>query len=106
MTNTRINRMSAVALLVLSLTASIVPWFLAWLKGFDRPPAADEEAPAHIFQLSIALMVPAMLVYLATADWSRPWPLVRRVALPVTLTALSIAALFYYEHVYAPAHFQ
>lgn len=106
MTNSRINRIATWALVVLSLTASVVPWSIAWLKGFDRPPAADEEAPAHIFQLSIALMVPAMLAYLATADWSRPWPLVRRVALPVTLTALSIAALFYYEHVYVPTHFQ
>ena len=101
----RINRMSSVGMFVLSLTASVVPWSLAWLRGFDQPPEQDEGAPAHLFQLSIALLVPVTLTFIATADWARPWLMLRRVAMPTVLVVLSVAALFYYERIYVPTHF-
>ena len=105
MNGDRINRVSSVLMFVLSLTASVVPWSLAWLRGFDQPPEQDEGVPAHLFQLSMALLVPVTLTYFATADWARPWPMIRRVAVPSVLVVLSVAALFYYEHVYIPANF-
>jgi hypothetical protein len=49
--------------------------------------------------------VPITPVFCATADWQRPWPIVKRVAVPATLVILSIAGIFYYEQVYVPAHF-
>ena len=46
---------------------------LAVLSGFTIPPQNDEGSAAHIFQLSIVLVVPAILVFVATADWKTPW---------------------------------
>lgn len=100
-----INTASGGLLIVLSVTASVVPWSLAWLRGFDQPPLEDEGASAHIFQLSMAVMVPTLLVFLATADWTRPRNVARRLAIPTALVVLSFAALFYYEQIYVPAHF-
>lgn len=97
MNRDRINHSSSVALLVLSLTASVVPWLLEWRRGFDQPPLTDEGTPAHIFQLSIVALVPVALIFLATLDRRRPWQVVRRTALPAVLVLLSCAALFYYE---------
>lgn len=101
----RLNRISSAVLLVLSLTASVVPWLLEWRRGFDQPPLADEGTPAHVFQLSIVLLMPVVLIFLATADLRRPWQIVRRSAIPAALVFLSVAGLFYYEHIYIPAHF-
>jgi hypothetical protein len=105
MNSARVNRISSVVMLVLSLTASVVPWSLAWLRGFDQPPLEDEGTSAHLFQLSIAALVPVTLIFFATADWARPWPVIRRVAVPAVLVVLSVTALFYYERVYIPSHF-
>lgn len=93
----RMNRMSSVALLALSLTASVVPWLLEWRRGFDQPPLADEGTPAHLFQLSIVALVPVALIFLATADLRRPRQVVRRSVIPSVLVLLSCAALLYYE---------
>ena len=42
----------------------------AALSGQPPGREPDEGTGAHIFQLSIAAMVPATLVFLATADWA------------------------------------
>ena len=49
----QINRVSSMAVFVLSLTALI-----AVLSGYAQPPQPDEGTAAHIFQLSIVLLVP------------------------------------------------
>jgi hypothetical protein len=100
-----INRISGIGLLVLSLSASVVPWLLVWLRGFDQPPLADEGAAAHIFQLSVAALLPVTVIFFATADWARPAQIVKRVAVPAVLVILAFAFVFYYERVYIPAHF-
>ena len=91
----QLNRVSGMAVVLLSLTALIV---VLW--GYTQPPLADEGTGAHIFQVSIVSLVPVTLVFLATADWSRPlraaWPL----AIAVAATTLAFAALYYLEHVY------
>jgi hypothetical protein len=68
---------------VLSLTA-----LLAVLSGYTQPPEPDEAAAAHIFQLSIVALVPVILLFLATADWSRPLRNTRPLAFPATASLL------------------
>jgi hypothetical protein len=94
----KINRVSAIVVTVLSLTA-----LLTVLSGYTqppRPPDPDEGAAAHIFQLSIALFVPALLLFLATADWKQPWRNARPLALPSASLAIAFGMLYYLEHYY------
>jgi hypothetical protein len=92
-----VNRLSGLALILLSLTALFV---VLW--GYTQPPLPDEGIGAHTFQLSIVALVPVTLVFLATADWSRPSRSVRPLAIAVAATVLAFAALYYLEHVYYP----
>ena len=89
----QINRVSATLLIVLSLTA-----LLAVLSGYTQPPEPDEAAAAHIFQLSLVALVPVILLFLATADWSRPLRSTRRLAFPAASLLVAFGALYYLEH--------
>ena len=54
----QINRVSSIVIIGLSLTS-----LLTVLSGYThppQPPEPDEEAAAHIFQLSIAALVPTV----------------------------------------------
>src|SRR5580700_4838952 len=65
----KINRISAIAPLVMSLSAFIlvlVAVATGWGKG-----AEDEGSAAHIFQLLIGLQMPFILAFLVTADCRR-----------------------------------
>lgn len=88
-----IHRASGIVAVVLSLTA-----FLAVLSGYFQPPQADEGSAAHIFQLSIAALVPTILLFLGTADWKQPWRSVRPLAFPALALVLAFGALYYLEH--------
>ena len=98
----QINRVSSVTMWVLSLTALLD----VLLLGYMRPPLPDEGTGAHIFQLSIAALLPIGLVFLATADWARPGRIVRRLAIPGVVVVLAFAALYYLEHYFYPAHYR
>ena len=64
----QINRASRWAILALSFIAlSMV------MTGYFQPPQPDEGSAAHIFQIAIVLLVPTLLLFLATADWRQPW---------------------------------
>ena len=89
----QVNRISGKVLIVLSLTA-----LLAVLSGYTQPPPPDEGAAAHIFQLSIAALVPMFLLFLATADWRQPGQSTRPLAFPATALVLALGALYYLEH--------
>ena len=89
----QINRVSGKVVIVLSLTA-----LLAVLSGYTRPPQPDEGAAAHIFQLSIAALLPMMLLFLATADWKQPFRSMRPLAFPATALVFTFGALYYLEH--------
>jgi energy-coupling factor transporter transmembrane protein EcfT len=93
MTGQQINRVSGKITIVLSLIA-----LFAVLSGYFQPPQPDEGSAAHIFQLSIALLVPTILLFLATADWKQPWRSARPLALPAAALVLAFAALYYLEH--------
>jgi hypothetical protein len=89
----QINRLSAVAILALSLTALVTV-----LSGYAQPPQPDEGPAAHIFQLSIVALVPTILLFLASADWKQPSRIVRPLAIPTAALVLAFAALYYLEH--------
>jgi len=96
-----INRVSSIAIVLLSLTALFV---VLW--GYTQPPLPDEGTGAHIFQLSIVALVPMALVFLTTADWSQPWRSARPLAVASAATVLAFAALYFLEHFYYPEHFR
>ena len=94
----KINRLSGIVVMILSLIA-----LLTVLSGYTQPPHPpdpDEGAAAHIFQLSIALLVPALLLFLATADWKQPWRSARPLAFPATALVIAFGMLYYLEHYY------
>ena len=98
----QINKVSTVGIVALPLIALLD----VLLLGCTRPPLPDEGTGAHIFQLSIAALVPTGLVFLATANWTQPVRIARRLALPAALTVLAFAALYYLEHYFYPAQYQ
>ncbi len=104
----QINWVSAVRLIVLSLGA-LLPLLVfalhAVFTGHVPPPEPDEGTGAHIFQLSIAALVPTGLLFLATADWTKPLQIVRRLAFPAAAVVLAFGILYYFEHIYYPAHY-
>lgn len=89
----QINRISSIALIVLSFTA-----LLAVLSGYTRPPQLDEGAAAHVFQLSIVALVAMIFLFLATADWRLPARSTRALAFPASVLLLAFGALYYLEH--------
>ena len=95
----QINRVSATVLIVLSLTA-----LCAVLSGYFQAPQPDEGTAAHIFQLSIALLLPTILAFLATADWKQPWRSGRPAALSAAIVVIAFAALYYLEHYFYVHH--
>jgi uncharacterized membrane protein len=93
MSGQQINRISGKVVIILSVTA-----LLAVLSGYMYPPQPDEGAAAHIFQLSIVALVPTILLFLATADWTQPWRSARPLAFPAVALVLAFGALYYLEH--------
>lgn len=93
MNGQQINRVSSRVVLFLSLVA-----LCTVLIGYTQPPQPDEGALAHIFQIAIALLVPILLLFFATADWKQPSRSARRLALPAAALVLAFAALYYLEH--------
>lgn len=71
---------------------------LVGLSQPPQPPAADEGTLAHIFQLALGLMLPASLLFLAAADWSRPFVAVRPLAIAGVLAAAALVLLYTAEH--------
>ena len=72
---------------------------LAVLSGFFLPPQPDEGTPAHIFQISIALLVPCIVAFFLTAHLSAPFKTFRRLAAPAMTLVVAFGALYYLEHV-------
>lgn len=89
----RINRLSGVAVLLLSLTA-----LLAVLGGYTQPPQSDEGTLAHLFQLSIVALLPVILLFVATSDWKQPFRSARPLAISAAMLVLAFGALYSLEH--------
>ena len=88
-----INRVSWIVLICLSIVA-----LLAVLTGYTKPPQRDEGAGAHIFQLSVVLLLPVGLLFLVTADWGRSLRSVRPLAVPAVPLLVAFGALYYLEN--------
>lgn len=98
MNSERLNVVSSRIVLVLSLIA-----LLTVISGYSQPrhPApTDEGAAAHIFQIAIVLVVPALLVFLFTVDWKQPARIASRLAVPGGALVAAFTALYLLEHVY------
>jgi hypothetical protein len=100
MTSRLMNRLSSVGLVLLPFTALFV---VIW--GYTQPPLLDEGTAAHIFQLSVAALIPVTIIFLTTADWSQPRRAARPLALAAPAVVLAFCALYYLEHVYYPGRF-
>jgi hypothetical protein len=93
MSREEVNRVSRIGLMAPSLTA-----LAAVLIGYTQPPLPDEEALAHLFQLCILALVPVGLLFLATADWTRPLRSARPLMLSAAVLVLAFGALYCLEH--------
>jgi len=92
----KINRAAAAVTIVLSLIA-LLTVFSGYLQP-PRPRPTDEGSAAHIFQLSIAALLPTIALFLATSDWKRPARIARPLVFPAVALTTAFAALFYLEH--------
>jgi len=94
-----INRISNWAVHILSLFAmTLVVGATALTKIGKFKPSHDEGTPAHLFQLAIALLVPAGLVFLLSADWRKPLRVGLRLIAPAIALVIAFATLYYMEH--------
>jgi hypothetical protein len=102
----RLNQVSTVGLTVFSLTAFtvVLPLWYGMVTGHVPPPAGDEGAAAHIFQISLAALFPASVAFFVTADWTQPVHSMRRVAFPAMIVVLALGTVFYLENIYYVSH--
>jgi hypothetical protein len=96
-----INRISSWALHILSLFAmALVVGPTALTKIGKLKPSHDEGTAAHLFQIAVALLVPAGLVFLLSADWRKPVRVGLRLLAPAIALVIAFATLYYMEHVF------
>jgi len=98
MNSERLNVVSSRIIFVLSLIA-----LLTVISGYTQPrhPApTDDGAGAHVFQIAIVLVVPALLVFLFTVDRKQPSRIALRLAVSGVALAAAFTALYLLEHVY------
>jgi hypothetical protein len=101
MNELRTNRLSGHVVLGLSLFAmSLVvgATVLTMLGRFNPSPDGDEGTAAHLFQLTIVLLLPAGLTFVATANWQRPWDVAKRLVMPAAALVVAFSTLYYMEH--------
>jgi fucose 4-O-acetylase-like acetyltransferase len=67
------------------------------ISGYFQAPQTDEGTAAHIFQLSIVLLVPMILLFLVTVDWKKPLRNARVMVLPAAALGIAFEALYYLE---------
>ena len=93
MNGERINRVSSRIVTGLSTLA-----LLTVISGYFQAPQTDEGAAAHIFQLSIVLLAPMILLFFVSADWKKPLRSARTLAFPAAALVVAFGALYYLEH--------
>jgi hypothetical protein len=91
----KINRMSAIAPLAMSVLAFILV-LVAVATGWDAGKT-DEGSAAHIFHLLIALQLPFIVAFLATADWKRFMRVVATVSFQVAAIALAFGPVHFFK---------
>jgi hypothetical protein len=89
MTRTRINHWAGIMPLCLSGAAFLIA-FAAGVIGWERG-LKDEGVAAHLFQLLLALQIPVIALFLATADRSQPRAIGKWLALDLAAIAFAFA---------------
>ena len=87
---------------IVAIAALLVIFAVPAMASGLGPERSDEGTGAHVFQFSIAALLPVGLLFLATADWARPLTVARRAVFPFVVVLLAFAILHYYERVYVP----
>jgi len=103
MSNNRINRVCKYIVLTLSLFAMllVIGATIFTIAGKLNPsPDGDEGTLAHLFQLTILLILPSGIAFLFTADWRRPKRVAKSLILPAVAVVLAFSVLYYMEHMY------
>ncbi|HEY1446972.1 MAG TPA: hypothetical protein VGF33_00415 [Caulobacteraceae bacterium] len=95
MTRQRLNRLSGIAPVVMSVMAFLVV-MAALATGFEKGEK-DEGATAHTFQLLIVAQAPFIMAFLATSDWTRFVRVARYLALQVAGLVLAFAPVAYFR---------
>jgi hypothetical protein len=101
MNNQTINRVIGRIVLGLSLFAMFLvcgATILTLLGRFNPSPNGDEGTAAHLFQLTIALLLPTGLAFLVTADWRQPLQVAKRLTLPAVALVVAFMTLYFMEH--------
>jgi len=96
-----VHRVSGHLMLGLALFAMLLvvaATLLTALGRFSPSSDGDEGTAAHLFQLSIVLLVPTGFTFLATANWHHPARAVKRLALPAAALVVAFSTLYYMEH--------
>jgi hypothetical protein len=96
-----VHRVSGHVMLGLSLFAMLLvvgAAFLTRMGEFDPSPGGDEGTPAHLFHFALVLLLPTVLAFLTTADWTRPRNVAKSLVLPALALVVAISTLFYMEH--------
>jgi hypothetical protein len=70
MDRTKINRIAGIAPILMS-TVAVALLAVVLVTGWERN-LKDEGAAAHTWQLLVGLQLPLILLFLASANWSRP----------------------------------
>jgi hypothetical protein len=79
---------------------------LTVLSGFFQAPQSDEGAAAHIFQLALIALLPAILLFLTTLDWSKNLRSLRLLAYSAVALLVAFGTLYYLEHYFYLARHQ
>jgi len=95
MSRQKINRISAILPVAMSLLAFVVV-LLAVSTGWGMIPG-DEGAAAHIFQLLIVLQMPFIVAFLATADWGKWRWVTSRMILQAGAIVLAFSPVAYFK---------
>lgn len=94
-----INRISSWVVHILSLFAMcLVVGATALTKIGKLHPSRDEGTAAHLFQIAVALLLPAGLVFLLSADWRKPGRVALRLVAPAIALVIAFGTLYYMEH--------
>jgi hypothetical protein len=88
----RLNRIAGMAPIAMSIIAYLL--ILTVVATQWERDQTDEGAGAHLFWLLVAGQVPIVLVYLASADWSRFGRIVRTLLFQALALVIAFGAVF------------
>jgi len=91
----RINRISAIMPIVMSLLA--LGTVLAVVTTGWQRHLKNEGTAAHLFQLLIVLQVPFILTFLSTANWRRIGQALKPLGFQIIAAGFALGALAYFK---------